>query len=104
MSRYQHGHAQEAFSAFHVQHYQTELRDGQWIHVRRSHRLCARIEFIIRARQSGTSKAVQKLRADFMTTVNEDVVGGEDMPIADFWTKYLHYLHYCWRRIGQRLW
>ena len=31
MSRYQHGHVYEAFSAFHVQYYQTELRDGQQI-------------------------------------------------------------------------
>ena len=29
MSRYQHEHVYEAFSAFHVQYYQTELRDGQ---------------------------------------------------------------------------
>jgi integrase len=87
MSRYQHGHVYEAFSAFHVQYYQTGLRDGQRIRVRRSHRLCAKD----RVHYSGTSKAVQKLCADFMTIVNDDVVVGEDMPIAAFWTKYLHY-------------
>ncbi len=43
MSRYQRGHVYEAFNAFHVQYYQTELRDGQQIRVRRSHRLCARL-------------------------------------------------------------
>lgn len=45
MSRYQRGHVYEAFNAFHAQYYQTELRDGQKIRVRRSHRLWApRIE------------------------------------------------------------
>lgn len=31
MSRYWRGHVYEAFSAFHVQYYQTELRGGQHI-------------------------------------------------------------------------
>lgn len=29
MSRYQRGHIYEAFGAFHVRFYQTEVRDGQ---------------------------------------------------------------------------
>ena len=42
MSRYQRGHIYEAFGAFHVRFYQTELRDGQLTRVQNSHRLCAR--------------------------------------------------------------
>ena len=76
MSRYQHGHVYEAFSAFHVQYYQSEIKDGKTIRVRRSHRLCAKD----RVHYSATSKAVQKLCADFMSGVNEDVVVGEDTP------------------------
>jgi integrase len=98
MSRYQHGHVYEAFSAFHVQYYQTELRDGQRIRVRRSHRLCAKD----RVHYSATSKAVKKLSADFMSTVNEDVVVGEDTTIADFWTKYLHYGEHEYKGRGMK--
>ena len=54
MSRYQRGHVYEAFNAFHAQYYQTELRDGQKIRVRRSHRLWApRIESITRCSGTG---------------------------------------------------
>ncbi len=98
MSRYQRGHVYEAFSAFHVQYYQSEIKDGKTIRVRRSHRLCARD----RVHYSATSKAVQKLCADFMSTVNEDVVVGEDMPITDFWTKYLHYCEHEYKGRGMK--
>jgi hypothetical protein len=98
MSRYQRGHVYEAFSAFHVQYYHTELRDGQQIRVRRSQRPCAKD----RVHYPATSKAVQKLCADFMSTVNEDVVVGEDMPITDFWTKYLHYCEHEYKGRGMK--
>lgn len=98
MSRYQHGHVYEAFSAFHVQYYQSEIKDGKTIRVRRSHRLCAKD----RVHYSATSKAVQKLCADFMSGVNEDVVVGEDTPIADFWTKYLHYCEHEYKGRGMK--
>jgi integrase len=98
MSRYQPSHVYEAFSAFHVQYYQSEIKDGKTIRVRRSHRLCAKD----RVHYSATSKAVQKLCADFMSGVNEDVVVGEDMPIADFWTKYLHYCEHEYKGRGMK--
>ena len=98
MSRYQRGHVYEAFSAFHVQYYQSEIKDGKTIRVRRTHRLCAKD----RVHYSATSKAVQKLCAEFMTTVNEDVVVGEDMPITDFWTKYLHYCEHEYKGRGTK--
>jgi hypothetical protein len=98
MSRYQRGHAYEAFSAFHVQYYQTELRYGQRIRVRR-HTGCAPR---IRVHYSTRSKAIQKLCAGFMSSVNEDVVVGEDIPIADFWTKYLHYREHEYRGRGMK--
>jgi integrase len=98
MSRYQHGHVYEAFSAFHVQYYQSEIKDGKTIRVRRSHRLCAKD----RVHYSATSKAVQKLCADFMSGVNEDVVVGKDTPIADFWTKYLHYCEHEYKGRGMK--
>ena len=98
MSRYQRGHVYEAFSAFHVQYYQTELRDGQQIRVRRSHRLRGKD----RVHYSATSKAVKKLCADFMSIVNEDVVVGEDMTIAFFWTKYLRYCEHEYKGRGMK--
>jgi integrase len=98
MSRYQRGHVYEAYNAFHVQYYQTEMHDGQQIRVRRSHRLCGKD----RVHYSATSKAVKKLCADFMSGVNEDVVVGEDMTIADFWTKYLQYCEHEYKGRGMR--
>lgn len=98
MSRYQRGHVYEAFSAFHVQYYQTELRDGQQIRVRRSHRLRGKD----RVHYSATSKAVKKLCADFMSIVNEDVVVGEDMTIAFFWMKYLRYCEHEYKGRGMK--
>jgi hypothetical protein len=98
MIRYQRGHVYEAFSAFHVQYYQSEIKEGKTIRVRRSHRLCSKD----RVRYSATSKAVQKLCADFMITVNEDMVVVEDMPITDFWTKYLHYCEHEYKGRGMK--
>ena len=79
MSRHQRGHVYEAFSAFHVQYYQTEVRDGKQQSVRKSHRLCAKD----RTHYSPKCKLVQDLCVDFMRSIR-DVVGGEDMTIADF--------------------
>lgn len=90
MSRHQRGHVYEAFSAFHVQYYQIELRDGKQQRVRKSHRLCAKD----RTHYSPKCKLVQDLCVDFMRSIR-DVVVGEDMTIADFWEK--HYLPYCER-------
>jgi integrase len=98
MSRYQHGHVYEAFNAFHVQYYQTKLHDGKPVRVRKSHRLCAKD----RIHYSTTAKAVQKLCADHMASVNEDVAIGEDMTVAQFWTKYLHYCEHEWKGRGMK--
>jgi hypothetical protein len=65
MSRYQRGHIYEAFEAFHVRFYQTELRGGQLTRVQKSHRLCAKD----RKHYSAKSKPVQLLCDDFMRKV-----------------------------------
>jgi integrase len=89
MSRYQRGHIYEAFGAFHVRFYQTELRDGQLARVQKSHRLCAKD----RKHYSAKSKPVQLLCDDFMRKVNTATVTEQDMTVAQFWEK--RYLPYC---------
>lgn len=90
MSRFQTGHVYEAFSAFHVQYYQTELKGGKERRVRRSHRLCAKD----RIHYSTTCKAVKTLCGDFMRGVNEtSEVSSEGMTVTEFWEKI--YLPYC---------
>jgi integrase len=89
MSRYQRGHIYEAFGAFHVRFYQTELRGGQLTRVQKSHRLCAKD----RKHYSAKSKPVQLLCDDFMRKVNTATVTQQDMTVAQFWEKY--YLPYC---------
>src|SRR5208282_2946524 len=98
MGRYQRGYVYEAFNAFHVRYYQTELHDGKPVRVRRSHRLCSKD----RVHYSATAKAVQKLCADHMASVNKDVMFGEDMLITDFWTKYLHYCEHEYKGRGMK--
>jgi hypothetical protein len=41
MARYQRGHISEAFGAFHVRYYVTELVDGKPVRKQKSERLCA---------------------------------------------------------------
>ncbi len=89
MSRYQHGHIYEAFGAFHVRFYQTELRDGHPTRVQKSHRLCAKD----RKHYSAKSKPVQLLCDDFMRKVNTAAVTEQDMAVAQFWESC--YLPYC---------
>ena len=85
MSRYQRGHIYEAFGAFHIRFYQTELRDGQLSRVQKSHRLCAKD----RKRYSAKSKPVQLLCDDFMRNVNTETVTKQDMTVAQLWERAL---------------
>lgn len=89
MSRYQRGHIYEAFGAFHVRFYQTELRDGQLARVQKSHRLCAKD----RKHYSEKSKPVRLLCDEFMRGVNTATLTEQDMTIGQFWQE--RYLPYC---------
>jgi integrase len=83
MTRYQDGHIYEAFNAFHVRFYQTEIIDGQPKRVQRSRKLCARDQ----KHHSCACKPVRKLCEEFMSTINEQVGTQPDqnVTVADFW-------------------
>jgi len=76
MGRFQHGYIYEAFGAWHVRHYVTEIVDGKPTRVQKSHRLCAKDE----KHHSKKCKAVQLECQKFMHKVNVgqanlDVIG-----------------------------
>jgi integrase len=83
MTRYQDGHIYEAFNAFHVRFYQSEIIDGQLKRVQRSRKLCAKDQ----KHHSCACKPVRKLCEEFMSTINEQVGTQPDrnVTVADFW-------------------
>src|ERR1700686_330278 len=95
MGRHQRGYIYEAFNAFHVRFYLTEIVDGKPVRKQRSHRLCAK------DRNTGhgakTAKAVRQLAEDFLrTAVNQATPSHAlqtDMMVVDFWEQ--KYLPYC---------
>jgi integrase len=83
MTRYQDGHIYEAFNAFHVRFYQTEIIDGQPKRVQRSRKLCAKDQ----KHHSPACKPVRKLCEEFMSTINAQI-GTQPDPnrtVVDFW-------------------
>ena len=83
MTRYQDGHIYEAFNAFHVRFYQTEIIDGQPRRVQRSRKLCAKDQ----KHHSCACKPVRKLCEEFIGTINAQIgtQPDKDVTVADFW-------------------
>jgi integrase len=85
MTRFQQGHIYEAFNAFHVRYYQTEIIDGQPKRVQRSHRLCAKDQ----KHHSRACKPVRQKCQEFMDGINAQIgtQPDRDVTVADFWEK-----------------
>lgn len=84
------GHVYEQHGAWYLQFYQTEMRDGVPVRVRRSVKLADKD----REHNSATCKAVRLLRdAELLKVSTAPAITGEDLKIVDFWTK--QYLPYC---------
>ncbi len=83
MTRFQQGHIYEAFNAFHVRYYQTEIIDGQPKRVQRSHRLCAKDH----KHHSRACKPVRQKCQEFMDGINAQIgtQPNRDVTVADFW-------------------
>ena len=83
MTRFQQGHIYEAFNAFHVRYYQTEIIDGQTKRVQRSHRLCAKDQ----KHHFRACKPVRQKCQEFMDGINAQIgtQPDRDVTVADFW-------------------
>jgi len=82
MARYQQGYIFEAFNAFHVRYYVTEIVDGKPKRVQRSQRLCAKDN----RHHSTTCKPVQQLAVQVMQKINTQTsYAQEDVLLSDFW-------------------
>jgi integrase len=105
MARHQRGYIYEAFNAFHVRYYVTEIVDGKSVKKQRSHRLCAKDRAT--GHGSPSAMAVRSLCEDFMRTINEREHTShrlaQDLMVVDFWERM--YLPYCekeWKGTGMR--
>jgi integrase len=113
MARFQRGHISEAFGAFHVRYYVTELVDGKPVRKQKSERLCAndarhKLECNKRGKCSpdpakekkpAWCRPVQRLADEVMDRVNklsgtsDPDAPKDDLKIADFWEQtYLPHL------------
>jgi integrase len=84
MGRYQRGYVYEASGAFHVRYRHETIVDGKVVRVQKSQRLCGKD----REHSAPSSKAVQRLAAEFMATINTQAPGQPapaDITIAGFW-------------------
>src|SRR5581483_8733621 len=105
MARHQRGYIYEAFCAFHVRYYVTEIVEGKPVKKQRSHRLCTKDRST--GHGSPAAMAVRSLCEDFMRTINEQEQTpqhlSQDLMVVDFWEKV--YLPYCekeWKGTGMR--
>ena len=95
MPRHQRGYIYEAFNAFHVRYYATEIVDGQPVRKQRSQRLCEKDRS--KGFGSPSAMAVRSKCEEFMRTINEreQTAHGstQDMMATTFWnTVYLPYI------------
>ena len=105
MARHQRGYIYEAFGAFHVRYYVTEIVEGKPEKKQRSHRLCTKDRST--GHGSRSAVAVRSLCEDFMRTINERENTpqhlAQDLMVVDFWERV--YLPYCekeWKGTGMR--
>jgi integrase len=83
MTRFQQGYIYEAFNAFHVRYYDTQIIDGKATRVQKSHKLVEKDT----KHHSRACKPVRQKCEDFMRGINEQAPGQvkHDVTIADFW-------------------
>jgi len=83
MTRYQQGHIYEAFDAFHVRYYQTQIVDGKPKRVQKSRKLCDKDH----KHHSCACKPVRNLCEEFMRGINNQTPGQikQDVTVASFW-------------------
>jgi integrase len=83
MTRFQQGHIYEAFNAFHVRYYQTEIIDGEPKRVQRSRKLCDKDQKY----HSCACKPVRQKCQEFMDGINAQIgtQPDRDVTVADFW-------------------
>jgi integrase len=95
MARHQRGYIYEAFNAFHVRYYATEIVDGKPVRKQRSQRLCEKDRS--KGFGSPSAMAVRSKCEEFMRTINEREQTAhsstQDMMVVTFWTSV--YLPYC---------
>src|SRR5437660_1369151 len=95
MGRHQRGYIYEAFGAFHVRYYTTEIVEGQTVRNQRSHRLCTKDRAT--GHGSPSAKAVREACEEFMRSINQHHQNshrlGQDMMVVSFWESI--YLPYC---------
>jgi hypothetical protein len=90
ITRHQRGYIYEAFNAFHVRYYTTEIVNGESKRVQRSHRLCAKD----RSTGHGTTgaKAVKKLCDDHMRDINAAVPStNSEMLVCEFCERFANH-------------
>ncbi|MGB6383661.1 MAG: site-specific integrase, partial [Terriglobales bacterium] len=113
MARFQRGHIFEAFGAFHVRYYVTELVDGKPVRKQKSERLCAndarhKLECnkrgkcspdAVKEKKPAWCRPVQRLADEVMDRVNklsgtpDPDASEDDLKIVDFWKQtYLPHL------------
>src|SRR5947209_18321341 len=92
MGRHQRGYIYEAFGAFHVRYYTTEIVEGQTVRKQRSHRLCTKDRAT--GHGSPSAKAVRQLCEDFMRGVNVETPNSvTSLSVVEFWdTHYLPFI------------
>jgi len=80
------GYLYEAANAFHVRYYTQEVgEDGQLHRVQKSHKLCKRDA----KHPNMGCKAVRDLRQQFMAGISAKEPSAKDMPIHQFWDRYI---------------
>jgi integrase len=99
-SEHGRGHVYQQHGAWYLQYYQSEMRDGGTVRVRRSVKLAN----VDREHNSATSKAVRFLRQKELTKVSTaPAVTTEDLRVVDFWeNQYLPYCEKEWKGTGMR--
>jgi integrase len=99
-SEHGRGHVYQQHGAWYLQYYQSEMRDGGPVRVRRSVKLAD----VDREHNSATCKAVRLLRQKELTKVSTaPAITTEDLRVVDFWeTQYLPYCEKEWKGTGMR--
>jgi integrase len=91
MGRYQRGYIYERSGALHVRYRIEAIVDGKLVRLQRSKRLCTKDR-----EHTASSKAVQRLAAEFMATINTQAPGQPapaGITIAGFWQQvYLPFI------------
>jgi len=98
-SEHGRGHVYLQHGAWFLQYYQSEMRDGVLVRVRKSVKLADKD----REHSTATCAAVRLLRQKELTVSTAPAVTTQDMKVVDFWeTQYLPYCEKEWKGTGMR--